>query len=125
MKVSELTGAQLDHWVARANGWTFGPPHKTLDCDIWRDSDGKFVGCAPASGFKPSSDWCYGGPIIESEHIRLEGGHNQWRSPSWLWTAWPDSTAVGAKANGRSDASPLVAAMRAYVASKYGDEVSD
>lgn len=120
MKVSELIGEQLDHWVARANGWTFGPPHKMLDCDIWRDADGEFVGCAPASGYKPSSDWSYGGPIIEREHINVttksnpDMGGNQWMA------IYPRNFASRG-----SGSTPLIAAMRAFVTRKFGDEVEE
>jgi hypothetical protein len=118
MKTSELTGAQLDHWVARANGWTFGPPHKTLECDIWRDVDGTFVGCAPASAYKPSTDWSQGGPIIERECINIttksnpDMGGNQWMA------IYPRNFASRG-----SGPTPLVAAMRAFVTRKFGEEV--
>jgi hypothetical protein len=58
-----------------------------------------------------STDWSRGGPIIERERIRLD--------PRGLWCAahdtheWTESTGP----------TPLIAAMRCYVASKLGDEV--
>lgn len=67
--------------------------------------------------YSPSTNWAWGGAIIESEKIRLDGGDNQWSVPSWKWVAWPKS------GNGYGDESPLVAAMRAFVASKVGDTI--
>jgi hypothetical protein len=58
-----------------------------------------------------STDWAQGGPIIERERIRLD--------PRGLWCAahdtheWTESTGP----------TPLVAAMRCYVATKLGDEI--
>lgn len=57
-----------------------------------------------------ATDWAHGGPIIEEEGIGL----HLWSSEEWIgdmgdWEA--------------RDPTPLVAAMRCYVASKLGDEV--
>lgn len=108
MKVSELEGDALDYWVARAL-------HSTAD-DI--ETDG-----APVIGgryFKPSRDWDQGGPIIERERIQL--------TPQLGTESW------GAHVQGSLPAkdgqvyiagAPLVAAMRCYVASKFGEEVRE
>lgn len=114
MKTADLTGALLDYWVAKANGPEWGAAIIDGVCRL-----------TLGGVFAPSTDWAQGGPIIEREHIQLKGDKNQWRFPSWLWTAWPDVAGTGQKANGRSHESLLVAAMRAFVASKYGDEVPD
>jgi hypothetical protein len=79
----------------------------------------------------PSTDWSQGGPIIERESIfvlREQSGFKGRR----LWAA----TSGASKAIGLNDDSvklyrdafyfgptPLIAAMRCYVASKLGDEV--
>ncbi|WP_454751627.1 DUF2591 domain-containing protein [Cupriavidus necator] len=110
MKVSELEGALLDYWVARADG---------LEAEIidgLRETKHCFVGSWNEGGyyFKPSTDWAHGGPIIERERIGVlpRGGE---------WAAWAiedmDPSGTGESA--------LVAAMRAYVASKFGNEVAD
>ena len=57
-------------------------------------------------GFAPATDWEHGGPIIEREGIALIPG----------WTA----ERPGFSADGPT---PLIAAMRCYVASKLGDDV--
>lgn len=108
MKTSELTGPALDWAVAKCL-WLLGPDGRLTDeyCDSLRhDQDGGF-----------STDWSQGGPIIEREKI----------------TIWPDEASVEWLAEKaftlqRDDeywggTTPLIAAMRCYVASKLGDEV--
>ena len=57
-----------------------------------------------------STDWAQGGPIIEREQIALYlGGDDEWMADD----GWKRATGP----------TPLVAAMRGYVAMKLGDEV--
>lgn len=126
MKVSELTGPKLDAAVAKALGILFvlescptNPP-KPMACWLCKE-DGK-----PdfAQGlFQPSAVWERAGPIIERERIDLEfmddGGWSasisEWR-PGWLTEHLHEvGVAYGP--------TPLIAAMRAFVASKLGGEV--
>jgi hypothetical protein len=62
-----------------------------------------------------STDWAIGGPIIERERIRLmhteELGKNPW------------SAILAGAHYAEFGPTPLIAAMRCYVASKLGDEV--
>lgn len=58
-----------------------------------------------------SIDWYAAGPIIERERIRIE--------PRGVWCAAHDSFEWG----WMSGPTPIIAAMRCYVASKLGDEV--
>lgn len=58
-----------------------------------------------------STNWAQGGPIIERE--KIETRHDGRQS----WCAWING--VGAV----HGPTPLIAAMRCYVASKLGDEV--
>jgi hypothetical protein len=123
MKVSELTGAQLDYWVAKAEG---------LNAVIERKFPQRFafnVGTAPeccwVHGWKiageqlfaPSEDWAQGGPIIERKKIDIIFGENAWYVPQWC-----HGDVDGLIASGPT---PLIAAMRAYVFSKFGDDVED
>lgn len=114
ISTSELTGAALDWAVAKANGdvvrWS--APHEQL----------LVVGKAYAV-YHPHLDWSQGGPIIEREFMDVEVtpcGADQ-GAPYDTWRAW--------KHNDNADAAvvcgptPLIAAMRCYVASKLGDEV--
>ena len=67
-------------------------------------------GLAP---FMPASDWCHGGPIIERERIVLAPAGDGWRAAKF----------DRVEASPWRGATPLIAAVRAYVASKFGDEV--
>ena len=103
VKTVDLTGAALDYAVAKAEG----------DVQLQYDSrEGLIIrnilGWIP---YRPSVAWQQGGPIIERERINIrDDGGDQW--------AADDS--IRAAAYGPT---PLIAAMRCYVASKLGDEV--
>lgn len=97
-KVSELTGEELDYWVAKAEG---------MDAHIVVDG-----------GFRPSRRWHDGGPIIEREQISLKKGG---AGHPWAASKTSDRAFVF---YGYGD-TPLIAAMRAYVASKYDQEVEE
>jgi len=100
MKTSELTGAALDWAVAKAEGRT----------DVRVDDDGELVG---QDEFDYSTDWAQGGPIIEREKIAV------WhRGDEWPWRAQQSDTS-----HLKGGTTPLIAAMRCYVASKLGKEV--
>jgi hypothetical protein len=66
-----------------------------------------------------STDWSQGGPLVERERIaimpREEG--DPWRAAVWLPPAGSGVMVYG------TGPTPLIAAMRAYVASKLGEEV--
>lgn len=116
MKTSELTGAQLDYWVAKAQGWHLSADGQHWD---WNQASGqslKFYSIAVES-WKPSTDWAHGGPIMERERIGLAFKDGHWGAK------------LGAEswdiADQRFGPTPLIAAMRAYVASTYGEEVGD
>ena len=97
MKTSELTGAALDWAVAKAEGQP----------DEWMlDHKRGYIN-------SPSTDWAQGGPIIEREGIMLE----QWKTTKH-WQAANELVTI--VINGPT---PLIAAMRCYVASKLGDEI--
>jgi len=106
-RVAELQGELLDAAVAQAEG--------ALP-EVVR-SIASFSG-----GYSPSTDGRLGVPIIDRERIELIP---QWvvlsTAPDWLWQAiaWrsPDD---GVDAFGTSS---LVAAMRAFVRARAGDEI--
>jgi len=113
MKTSELTGAALDWAVARCEGrgFVFGETDYTDGHTYQR-------GTAQATGPHYSTNWAQGGPIIEREWIELVNGSN----------IAPDRWgAIKYGADGdpflQYGPTPLIAAMRCYVASKLGDEV--
>jgi hypothetical protein len=98
MKTSELQGAALDWAVAKCEGI------------IWEQGD--LDACEYGPGFKPSTDWAQGGPIIEREGIELFRNNEK--------NYWFTSKARNQIGTGPT---PLIAAMRCYVASKLGDEI--
>ena len=68
-----------------------------------------------------STNWAQGGPIIERWEIGIKR-----RAPCMKgeeWEASPSITAKGAGGKFGCGPTPLIAAMRCYVASKLGDEV--
>jgi hypothetical protein len=71
--------------------------------------------------YKPSTDWAQGGPIVEREEIGIK--RNAPCSDGRQWEASPSITAKGAGGKFGYGPTPLIAAMRCYVASKLGDEV--
>ena len=106
MKTAELTGAALDWAVAKCEGVINGD-----------DLDAGFV---LEGGFTPSTDWAQGGPIIGREEISVT---REFASGRVEWAAWtPAPIRDDAEAFGYGE-TPLIAAMRCYVASKIGDEV--
>ena len=117
MKVSELTDAALDWAVAicelKQHLRSLGKTPNYEQCDPVALSKTRL-------GVKYSTNWAQGGPIIEREDISLAGKdslHNCWAATNWSFTLM---TKFGNyKCDGET---PLIAAMRCYVASKLGDE---
>lgn len=105
-QTATLTGALLDAAVALACGWPL--------------LEGDTAPSGPLARLSPSTDWAIGGPIIERERISVV---QEFNDPN-LWSAglefWLD---VGFQGNTETGHTPLIAAMRAYVAAKLGAEV--
>lgn len=119
MKVSELSGAALDYWVAKAEGFP--------QCGLHTE-DGEtvcFLGPVAMERFTwaPSTAWEQGGPIIERERISVVNWAPDLWTAGWKRTG-PHSLAVFEVPNGGGPTA-LIAAMRAFVASKFGEEVPD
>ncbi len=117
IKTSKLTGAALDWAVAKAEG--------ILDRIELEQVNGVWSVAIPDLGcsFEPSTCWTQGGPIIEREKIDL---FTEKGTPE-SWVASVARYQNGAKLVGwrrhQYGPTPLIAAMRCYVASKLGDEV--
>ena len=112
IKTSELTGAALDWAVAKCEAERLTVPYggkSFLDGVVVHPDYNKFY---------PSTDWAQGGPIIEREAVHLF----QQESTSEWTASLPRDTKVGWRIL-RYGPTPLIAAMRCYVASKLGDEV--
>lgn len=102
MKTSELKGAALDWAVAKCEG------KLPASYDDWKQTWPHY-----------STDWSQGGPIIDREKIEI-------RCNTLLniseWNACLSYIGPHPRLEGRGP-TPLIAAMRCYVASKLGDEV--
>lgn len=122
MKTSELIGPALDWAVAKCEG--AGTPYIGA------------TGKQTLATSRYSTDWAHGGPIIELEGIGiLFDAGSVCSKPRWFAT--PDdqratSSYEGQKFDpafmvskdaGMTGPTPLIAAMRCYVASKFGHEV--
>jgi hypothetical protein len=98
MRTNELTGAALDWAVAQCE---YSPVRYGFD-----DNCPEY-----------STDWAQGGPIIERERIGVE----PWGTDkTWLAQTYNEAGRILQRQYGPT---PLVAAMRCYVASKLGDEI--
>lgn len=122
MKVSELNGALLDYWVGRANGWM-------RSASVWVDARG-VEQFHPATCYDPSRDLALGGEIIGNERIATWHGESGWRAihPLAMPSGYSGDSHYIDITEGDGEFSGetlLVAAMRAYVASKFGAEVQD
>jgi len=110
MKTSELTGAALNWAVAKCEGATdFESDGITLGFKLDGILKVLATGWAPSMSYHPSTNWSQGGPIIEREVIELDHDGFEW----WARIKADEDF------NGPT---PLIAAMRCYVASKLGDE---
>lgn len=108
MKTAELTGAALDWAVAKCEGVGVDiDDHSTCPIVLNTVEDMHFYG---GWVFKPSFDWSQGGPIIEREGFDLSRAGRLW------WVRLGDTQTF-------TGPTPLIAAMRCYVASKLGDTV--
>ena len=122
IKTSELIGAALDWAVAKYEGHT----------GLWIEDD--LHGNHISRPYTPSTDWAQGGPIIEREGIALrrhssgtwyvtlhlgDGKNPTWARYNYLTTPLGQEPALLLF----DGPTPLIAAMRCYVASKLGDTV--
>lgn len=111
MKVGELEGMALDQFVVKALG---------------------MIGLFGMCNWKYSSEWRESGPIIEREHIAISGIAFGGKAllcdgdgPE-CWTAHMIGEMPGnSRPLNYSGPTPLIAAMRCFVASKLGDTVPD
>lgn len=115
IKTSELTDVQLAYAIGQIDpdAWVYdnlriGKLYGKVSTMLYDHPDGE------ALQYSPASNWAQGGPIIEREFIRIQP-----ESPYWEAGTYTDAgdcfVGVGE--------TPLIAAMRCYVASKLGDEI--
>lgn len=108
--VSELSGGELDYWVGMADGkdvaFVDGKCHLFTELVHWE--------------YSPSSHWEEGGPIIDREKIALANHDDGVRRVAVI----DDPISWNTRYHGFGETS-LIAAMRAFVMSKFGGEVHD
>lgn len=107
IKVSEATGPALDWLVAKAEGYLDDPESWMFCVCSKRDME----------SFRPSVQWGTGGPIIEREGIWVSNLTGDVRHPR-QWGALLKGTMHDTRGP-----TPLIAAMRCFVASKLGETV--
>jgi hypothetical protein len=118
MKTSELTGAALDWAVAQCE-------YKDAEVDEYFEfSYSPYIRDYQTGNripFTPSTNWVQGGPIIERDIVELIRCRDGSSGPIfWEARAGFEGEPGHAVETGHT---PLIAAMRCYVASKLGDEV--
>ena len=114
IRTKDLTGAALDWSVAKCEGW---------DAPIFRNRTWAVPLYVATNGtglhtYAPSTDWAQGGPIIDHmvrEGLRLTGYKSLPTDPTSC------QAQIGNIVTGGP--TPLIAAMRCYVASKLGATV--
>ena len=113
-KTSELTGTALDWAVATCENLTlyYNGILWSVTKDGWwlsglRIDPNNWV---PLAAFTPSTNWSQGGPIIERAITKIEDYGDCWGAEG------PDAPEMFGP-------TPLIAAMRCFVASRLGDEV--
>ena len=131
IKTANLTGAALDWAVAKCDQPVYSD--KALVASVKGGTDGIGIEHEP---FNPSTDWTQGGHFVEREGIGiLFDAGSACSKPSWFATPHDQCTTSSYEgeqfdpsfmvdeAAGVRGPTPLIAAMRCYVASKLGDEV--
>ena len=105
IKVQEATNLQLDWLVAKCEG---------INMEDINTAEG-YVDTFCYGFYSPTTDWSQGGPIIEREELSVER-----RMPCMKNEQWG---AHGGRAmqNFHKGPTPLIAAMRCFVASKLGE----
>lgn len=151
IKTQELTGVALDWVVAKCEGYEVGvitredmlsmqlaeetdPVRIARVKDLFANADAATPAFVFKDGWKSDSNsalaaktgwgrmefstrWSQGGQIIEREKINLAFNGDQW------WASYDHPEHVVWERAAACGNTPLIAAMRCYVASKLGDEV--
>jgi hypothetical protein len=114
VKVSELSGEALNWTVAKA----VGEPVEVMPGMEWKSQHVWTAGSF--NRYRPSTDWSQGGPLIEKYLVDLHYPHGL---PGRGWWAQAGTHSQD-NPLAAIDATPLIAACRAIVASVLGPVVS-
>ena len=111
MKTSELTKAALDWAVAKCEKLDAYTDMVGVGWGVFVDYSDDYYNI----NYRPSENWGWAGPIIEREKIGINFIQGQWVADTTDMDDIYEQVEYGE--------TPLVAAMRCYVASKLGDDV--
>lgn len=121
IKVSELSGAALDWAVAKAEGYyLFLEVDGKWRCEIG-DKGAHDVGALGKYGYSPSTNWNQGGPLIDRARMSFvsQGTGPEDEDGNQPILAIP-AVLLYKIGSGKTH---LIAACRAIVATKFGDEI--
>lgn len=107
MLVSELTGAELDRWVARCDGWRA----EVEPVETWIARTGSY-----------STDYAVGGPLMD----RFKVHSAPMPARNWVWCAVvvpTDDRPGQARGVWMEGPTRLIASMRAIVSNRFGRDV--
>ena len=145
MRTSELIGPALDWAVARCEDVVFDEIERSKGGHVYLWLEREYPDdCRPL--YQPSTDWSLAGPIIEREDIVILGPSDDWgtdergycnnqRIKVWAaviepgrqqaWTFLESESPVYSYDTEEviTGPTPLIAAMRCYIASKLGDDI--
>ena len=133
IKAAELSGKELDHWVAVAQGWHRRPGRPGgvwEDCDVWAGPDDKLV-YAPADGYNPSTDKSIAARLAFDEQMSVSspkspvhrnGGPRGGWGELGLWGACSWHAGVDGKRAFAHHSEPATAISQCYVMLKLGRE---
>lgn len=128
MRVSDLTGALLDYWTARAEGVPADQleirdaqrpddPHAPKQFCVRVEWDNAGFGGRMARRLDYSTNWAAGGPLVEKHMLELENLVDPVRWSARFWN--------GSRLLDEYGPTPLIAICRAVVRAAFGDEVED
>jgi len=107
MKVKSLQAPQLNYWVAKSLGLNpVADQRGEHTISVANSTTGEL------ESYQPTIDWSQAGPILAAEWYELETMMIEWLGPHWPHV---------------SDfiEDPLVWFMRAFVTTRFGDEVEE
>lgn len=130
MKVSELTGAQLDYWMARAEGipaenLTIRRVQRSTDCHVVRSVPVSVLGYpglhqVAAEVMRYSTDWAQGGPLITRHRVSVGQEYD-----GECWASILGHANVPESDIGSMGSTELEAICRVVVRAAFGDDVDE
>lgn len=129
IKTSELSGMALRYAVATSLGRLNQPEYSEPGFNVYAIGRQLFVRAVDGERvlWEPDIDWSQGGPIIDRDQIGLNPPNDGRVIRSMNHAGQKNVPAWEAHISGQHrhwHPSPLIAAMRCYVASMLGDEVA-